>query len=1052
MFILYQTNNFKILKHMFLHVLIKKQFKNNIINILVANKNISLFLKFFFSSNLDIFANFKFYSPSKFIFKLCKKYINDISNINYFSKYNLLYSIMYILPKLLIKQEFDCLKKYLFDDIKNNKLFNLSYKISSLYSKYLIYRPDLLINWEKNILDKNINNIHQFWQLILWKKIVNFLKRKFNCKLYISKILFKFLNFLNKKNNIFKELYQDIFIFNINNLAPIYLNILNTLSKYFNIHYFIVNPCKEYWYDINYFNNINYYNYKNIKLIYDFSLDNNNLMFLYYNRMLVEYFYLLSNFNNIIEFNYFYKKFKSNKLLDNIRKNILYFKNFKINKKKLDKIDNSLIIKSCNGYFDEVNILKKFLLKIIINYKYKYSDILVLVTDMKLYYPYINLIFSDYKYKHLLPYIILDENLENNYVFLFLFKILNISNFNLNSYEFIKLLKHKIILSKFNINNNELEILLYFINNMSFIKDIKNFSFDNIILNKINNISLLSNIKSLLLSYAVHEKFFIWKNIFNYATIGNNYINKLIAKFSDFIFKILYWKKILNNKYNFNIWVKLLNNLIKDFFNFNIIKKYYFLQKNYYKYLLFKYKCFSLIKKIDYLIFIKILNLFINKKSSKKLFLLNHINICSIENIISLSFKVVCILGVNSNIYPKNLTNYNFDLMNIYYKIGDSSRFEYEKYLFFEKILLTRNFLYISYINISFKNFNKYFPSILLNNLLNYVGLYFNIYYKIKLKKLFYKCCNKKKNNNIDINNKFILINKNINIKYITLKNIYEFWLNPVKYFFNNSLYIKFNYIMNNLLVYYNIDFNIKNFYMFRKIFINYLLMGKNFNKNFYLYLQMLNLIPMGNIGKIIWNKEIYNIIKLFNRMFNYVKNIKLYNFNINYKNFVLSGNFKLYNKLNLHWIPKRINVNDLLIFWINHLIYNYIGMNCNSFLYGYNGIFKFKKLDINTSKYNLNFYINGFLSGIKNMLFFLPEFNNYYVFNFYSFNKEKFYKKKLLFKFKNVLLNYKYLKLYIKDIYINYLINNNYFIDYKNIIKQSEKWLLPMLKYLKIK
>ncbi len=1055
MFILYQSNDFKILKHMFLYVLKKEKFNTYYDNtILVSNSNVTLKLKMFFSKYLDIFANYKFLLTAKFIWKLCKLFFNNISDINYFSKINLFFVILNILPKLINNSNFLKLNRYLKNDLNYNKLFNLCYKISDLYDKYLVYRPNLLINWENSILDSNINDDNQIWQSILWKKILNFYFKNFNCKLYRSKVLFNFLNILKNKNNLFKNSYNNIYIFNVYNLPPLYLDIIYFISRHINIHYFLINPSKKYWYDIN-----NFFNINNNILKSNYNLYNSNLIILYYAKIFAEYLYIILNYKYVHEIKYFNKNFEKN-ILGYVKKNILYFYNYKFNfLNKLNFIDDSIIIKSCYGYLDEVYKLKKFLLKLIFKYNYKYNEIIVVITDIKKYLFYINLVFSSYKYNKILPYLILDKfyDYDNNYNFLK--SILNIKDIDLNSYKFLNLLKNNIILEKFDIDNNELNFIIDLIKKINFFNDINNFDFDKKILNKINYKDFIENIKSLLLGYAINKKYCIWNNIYSYNLLDSNFIHNIIGKFSDFVFKILYWKNKFRKEYFLNKWIILYFNLIEDFFSENLIKNCYFLNKNYLNILLDDYKIINFNKKINSSIFIKIILILLKKKRKNIQFSINHINISSISYLRSLPFKIICILGLNLNIYPKNILNYNFDLMYLYPKFGDRNKIENDKYLFLENCILAQDKIYMSYISLSLNNNKKYFPSILLDNLLNYININIFNLSKISIKNLYFNVKNKKKLNNNKQNllyNNFYILNKTKN--NILLKDFCKFWFDPIKFFFNISLKIFFyedlNYNLNNL------NYNIKDFYIFKNKIVNDLLIGNKFNKNFYLYLQKFNLIPLGNFGKILWKKEMFNIIKLFNYINNISFSYKEYKFSIIIKNIFLNGTLSINNDFNhFKYLPKNLNLIDGLLFWIDHLIYCCLGFYKKSILYGYNNIFIFNKLNIYLSKDLLYYYINGFLYGIKNPLLFFPKLSDLIFKNIYNFKEKKLFNnykiiKSLFFKIKYLIKNKNnnYVFYGLNNVYINYLIKNNYIIDINLIISNSKKWLLPMLKYMKIK
>ncbi len=1038
MFILYQSNDFGLLKHIFLYV-IKN---NNLIKdkniLLVSNNNISLFLNVFFSKYLDILVNFKYFLTAKFIWNLCKFNFKDISEINYFNRFNLMLLIVKLLPKLINKSEFLILKKYLYNDKNNKKLLSLCIKISDLYDKYLVYRFDLLNIWENNKLDKNINSIHQVWQSILWRKIVNYFNLKFNCNEHRSNILLKLINLLKYKSKVLNLFFNNLFVFNVYNLPPIYLNIIYLLSKIINVHYFIVNPCKEYWYDFNYLNSYNDINKDNNNYFFNYDI---NLMFLYYSKIFGEFLYLLNNYN-LININFFNNKFNNN-LLDKIKKNILYFKDFKY---KENINDNSLIIKYCNNYLDEVYKLRDFIFYIIDNYNYKCNEIIVVTTNINLYINYINLVFKEYEKK--IPFFIMNENI-NSYDILFKFfiKLLNINDISLNSIKFINFIKNKFIFNKFDISINELDIFLNLIKNVNFIKDINNFSFKDV-----NYFTILDSIKSLLLGYAVNKDFFLWNNIFSYYYIDNNFFHKLIGKFSNLIFKFIYWRKILSKKFLLCNWINICNEIILDFIDSRYINKYNFLDFFNYKKLFKIFYYFDINLKINNKFFIRILKIYFNKRKKIKQYSLNHLNFCSFLPLRSIPFKVICILGMNLE-YPKNYLNCNFDLMYLYYRFGDRNKIEIEKYLFLEYLISAKDKLYISYVNNSIKIFNKCFSSILLDNLLNYIYINFNKLFNIK-NKINYKFVSNIDNNIIKIKNNFnnFIIYKNIE-NYFSLNKLYKFWFNPIKFFFEFCL--KLDFFDNNVKFLF---FNYYDFYFFRKIFINNLLLGKKFNNNFYLYLKKLNLLPLANFGKILWNNEKINIINLFKNICYLDLSVEKFDFVLNINNKYSFMDIIYFNKLNnIKWLPKNINFIDCLLFWINHLVYCYLGNFKKSILYGYNNIYIFKELNINLSKKYLIFYINGFLSGIKFPLFFLPKFSNCLLYYIYNFNNKSilnnnFFLYKLINKYKDSILKNLFVKNELNNIYIKSIMKYNLNINIDFIINQSVKWLLPMLNYLEIK
>lgn len=1067
MFILYQSNNLNILKESILNI-IKKNIINNIflskIFILVSNNNISLNLKIFLSKKIGICANFKFLLIGDFIWKFCKKNISNLSKKYYFNKYNLVWIIFNILPKVINLKEFFFIKKYLKNDYNYNKLFNLSIKISNIYDEYLMYRIDWLYEWSNYRLIKNINySVHQKWQSILWRKIIKYFIDNFSYKWNKSNIYIKILKILKNKNFIFPKNFIDyICIFNISFIPPIYLNILYSISNYKNIYYFLFNPSYKFWYETFYFNNnkniINNNNFKKNLLIFNFykNINNSNSLLLNYGKNLSELLLLLLQFN-VKEVNYFLNIKKKSKL-DIIKNNIFHFKDIIIDKKNKKFIkDNSIIISKSYGYLEEIINLKNFLLNLIINKNFVPSDIIVNVTDINKYYPYINSIFSNLRYKKYLPYKILENNnvYENELLNIFL-NLLNISNLEFNFSELLCFLKKKIIFKKFNINYEELKIIIYIIKNIGL-----NVNFKNDILNfkKFNYLTWINSLKRILLGFCIDNENCIWNNIIPYTFFSNNFYSNLIEKICDFIFKILYWKDILNKEYLFDNWIFICIKFINTFFYKKYINKSIFLNEKKFLKIIDNYNICKFNKCININIFKKMLIFFLKSKIKKKMYSINSINFCSFIYSESLFFKITCLIGMNENMYPKNKIFCDLNLINFNSRLCDRNKNNYDKYLFLQKFLFCKK-IYISYINFCFLKNSFYFPSVLLIYLKNYINIFLDKKFINKLNKKKYVYLKKNiifKKYNLNIFNyidkkKYFKIYKN---KYIiNLNELYNFWSNPIKYFL--FYFYKINYFISDIYINKNecFNLNIKKIYFFRYKIID-ILMKYGYNKNIFLYLQKLNFLPLSYFGNILWEKEKKNIFYLVNNIKKYYFKINKIFINIKFSNFYINGYINQYNNLGLiKWLPKNLNLVDALLFWIDHLIYCYNGGINYSYLYGYNGIWYLKPIDKYKCIYYINKYVNAYLNSCNYPLFFLPKSSNIWILSAYNINNKILLSKKYIIKAKEKLFNTLYGNFFIKgeinDIYISYIINKYYnFLNIDFIIYEIEKWLLPVFNNL---
>ena len=105
-------------------------------------------------------------------------------------------------------------------------------------------------------------------------------------------------------------------------------------------------------------------------------------------------------------------------------------------------------------------------------------------------------------------------------------------------------------------------------------------------------------------------------------------------------------------------------------------------------------------------------------------FLVGTVNFCTLMPMRAIPFRIVCLLGMNDGEYPRSHSPDNFDLTTLpgFYRPGDRSRREDDRYLFLEALLSARERLYISYIARSVTDNTERMPSVLISQLRDYLA------------------------------------------------------------------------------------------------------------------------------------------------------------------------------------------------------------------------------------------------------------------------------------------------------------------------------------------
>ena len=108
-------------------------------------------------------------------------------------------------------------------------------------------------------------------------------------------------------------------------------------------------------------------------------------------------------------------------------------------------------------------------------------------------------------------------------------------------------------------------------------------------------------------------------------------------------------------------------------------------------------------------------------------FMTGGVTFCAMLPMRSIPFRVICLLGMDGEAYPRQSKPLGFDYMARYPRRGDRSRRNDDRYLFLEAILSARERLYISYVGQSIQDNTAIPPSVLVSELIDYVDQGFEI-------------------------------------------------------------------------------------------------------------------------------------------------------------------------------------------------------------------------------------------------------------------------------------------------------------------------------------
>ena len=182
-----------------------------------------------------IAAHLHFPLPARFVWDLVRRLAGSLPEEDVFRKPVLRWRIASLLPALLARPGFREPAAYLKDDGDGSKLDQLSGRIADIFDQYLVYRPDLLNRWQQGGDDH--------WQAVLWRALTA------DAMPHRARLAEHFRQ-LADGEPAGGLLPQRCHLFGLNSLAPVYVEIVERISHHTEVHLFHLSPCRHYWGDL----------------------------------------------------------------------------------------------------------------------------------------------------------------------------------------------------------------------------------------------------------------------------------------------------------------------------------------------------------------------------------------------------------------------------------------------------------------------------------------------------------------------------------------------------------------------------------------------------------------------------------------------------------------------------------------------------------------------------------------------------------------------------------------------------------------------------------
>ncbi|HEL8546860.1 TPA: exodeoxyribonuclease V subunit gamma [Escherichia coli] len=722
--------------------------------ILVQSTGMAQWLQMTLSQKFGIAANIDFPLPASFIWDMFVRVLPEIPKESAFNKQSMSWKLMTLLPQLLEREDFTLLRHYLTDDSDKRKLFQLSSKAADLFDQYLVYRPDWLAQWETGHLVEGLGEA-QAWQAPLWKALVEYTDELGQPRWHRANLYQRFIETLESATTCPPGLPSRVFICGISALPPVYLQALQALGKHIEIHLLFTNPCRYYWGDIKdpaYLAKLltrqrrHSFEDRELPLFRDsenagqlFNSDGEqdvgNPLLASWGKLGRDYIYLLSDLESSQELDAFVDVTPDN-LLHNIQSDILELENRAVagvnieefsrsdNKRPLDPLDSSITFHVCHSPQREVEVLHDRLLAMLEeDPTLTPRDIIVMVADIDSYSPFIQAVFGSAPADRYLPYAISDRRARQSHPVLEAFiSLLSLPDSRFVSEDVLALLDVPVLAARFDITEEGLRYLRQWVNESGIRWGIDDDNVRELELPATGQHTWRFGLTRMLLGYAMESAQGEWQSVLPYDE-SSGLIAELVGHLASLLMQLNIWRRGLVQERPLEEWLPVCRDMLNAFFLPDAeTEAAMTLIEQQWQAIIAEGLGAQYGDAVPLSLLRDELALRLDQERISQRFLAGPVNICTLMPMRSIPFKVVCLLGMNDGVYPRQLAPLGFDLMSQKPKRGDRSRRDDDRYLFLEALISAQQKLYISYIGRSIQDNSERFPSVLVQELIDYIG------------------------------------------------------------------------------------------------------------------------------------------------------------------------------------------------------------------------------------------------------------------------------------------------------------------------------------------
>ena len=669
--------------------------------IVVQSHGVARWLALALARSGGICANVRFPLPVAYAWTLYRA-LDTLPRTSDFEPEVMTWRIMQELPALESRADFAPVRAYVREEAYRR--YELARRIADTFEQYLLYRPDWIAQWDSGAMPH--------WQAALWRRVAAGAGAPHRAALHRQ-----FLEGLDGALVARASVPGRISVFGAPALPPMLLELFAALAQHVEVHLFLLNPCREYWGDIEAGGEIA--RKKLARRPEAAYLESGNALLASLGKQGRDFFDLLQHCAAAEDDCYVDPG--SGSLLAAVRSDILDLRERATAGGALEVAadDRSIQVHACHGAMREVQVLHDQLLALFERWPdLEPSDVVVMTPDIESFAPYVDAVFGTAEPR--IPFNVSDRSAERESPLAATFMaFLDLPGSRYEAGKVLELLDEPAVRCRFALTAEDLHAVHDWVHESGIRWGIDSAHRARFGVPGTFEHTWRFGLERLLLGYALPgEGERLFGDILPHDEVEGS-LGEILGRFAAFAEAAIALNEMPVAR-TVPQWGRALREILGQFFDAGESGEDEIAGV---RAAISAFESQAAAGGFEGEIPLEVVKSALRSRLQipGRAFLSGGVTFCAMVPMRSLPFEVVCLLGMNDTAFPRMRRPHGFDLLASDFRRGDRSRRDDDRYLFLESLISARRCFYISYTGRHIRDDSVMPPSVLVSELMDYL-------------------------------------------------------------------------------------------------------------------------------------------------------------------------------------------------------------------------------------------------------------------------------------------------------------------------------------------